>query len=84
MNLSLIKSHTIKQFADAEILNPTKAKTWFYFNEYGLCESTEIDKYTLATKLQIPLRDMRVLDPLFPTVSGFTIKRCGIFRKAFV
>jgi len=63
----MIKSHTIQQYSDAEIVNPTKAKTWFYFNEYGAVENVKVDKYTLATKLQIPLRDMRVLDPLFPT-----------------
>lgn len=30
-------------------------------------KTVEIDKYTLATQLSVPLRDLRVLDPLFPT-----------------
>ena len=58
---------SMKPPKSVDILNPTKPKTWYFFDELGKMKMVHIDKYTLATKLQVPLRDMRVLDPLFPT-----------------
>lgn len=50
-----------------EAVNPTKPKTWWQWDSQGVMKIVEIDKYSLATRLAIPLRDMRVLDPNFPT-----------------
>ncbi len=45
-----------------EMADPTAPRTWFYFNEFGKMKTVQMDKYSVATRLQIPLRDMRVLD----------------------
>jgi len=48
-----------------ELLNRARSRIWFFFDERGKLQERELDKYTLATRLHIPLRDMRVLDPMF-------------------
>ncbi|QDZ19784.1 magnesium transporter [Chloropicon primus] len=48
-------------------VNPMRPKVWFFFDERGKMRTHEVDKYTLATRLLIPLRDMRVLDPMLFT-----------------
>lgn len=50
-----------------------RKSNWYQIDEMGNLETICVDKYHLASKLKVPYRDMRVLDPLIPSETPSSI-----------
>ncbi len=53
-------------------------RKWLHLDAKGSLTCVAADKHTLVTTLGIPLRDLRILDPLVcPSVWPLLLSRCG-------
>lgn len=50
-----------------------RKSNWYQIDELGNLETICVDKYHLASRLKVPYRDMRVLDPLIPSETPSSI-----------
>ena len=57
-------------------------RKWLHLDAKGSLTCVAADKHTLVTTLGIPLRDLRILDPLVcPSVWALLLSRCAYYGR---